>query len=533
MILKKPYAFLIKHFRLIHLIIALATIFLTYKTSKIVLFFNAYIKNGYRLTESNLASNYVTILMYLAVLLILLVAIVIYLLFKEKDKPRKYYVYLIVYYILLFSLLAFAHNALNSLEITTVSAKTVRMYRDLSLIFSLPQYFFLVFTLIRGIGFDIKKFNFSKDISELQIEAKDNEEFEFVVDLPTYKIKRTIRRSLRELKYFALENTFVLICVLIIIALVIGTTIYTNRNTYSQTYEENQTFTLNNYKVRVLDTIISPLDYNGHVLTKGKSYLIVLLSMENKTNTSKVLNKDDYRLLIDDKIVYPTTNKNEYFIDLGNPYANQKIAKKSTSNYAFIYEITNEEIRSEYTLRIQEYLDYRNNEIIANYKEIKIKPAVIKTLETVKSVNLNEKLDLSASTLSKSDLLVSNYEITKSYKYNYTFCIDSDCQTSIDTVDATYQTEKAKTLLVLSYTLNLDATTPYKNNIKSNLAFFNDFLKVKYTYDNKEYTSAVVNKTPNNITDKVVLELPAEIKNAANISLIFTIRDKVYSIVLK
>jgi len=532
-ILKKPYAFLIKHFRLIHLIIAFATIFLAYKTSRIVLFFNAYIKNGYRLTESNLASNYVTILMYLTVLLILLVAIVIYLLFKEKDKPRKYYAYLITYYILLFGLLTFAHNALNSLEITTVAAKTVRMYRDLALILSLPQYFFLVFTLIRGIGFDIKKFNFSKDISELQIEAKDNEEFEFVVDLPTYKVKRTLRRTLREFKYFALENTFVLICVTVIIALVIGTEIYTNRNTYSQTYQENDVFSLNNYQVRVLDTTISPLDYNGNVLTKKKSYLIVLLSIENNTNLYKALNKDDFRLLVDDKIIYPTTNKNEYFIDLGTPYTSQKIAKKATSTFIFIYELNNNQIKDEYTLRIQEYLDYRNNEIIANYKEIKIKPTLVKDIEKVKTVNLNEELDLSKSSLSNSKILVSSYEITKSYKYNYTFCIDDECQTSVDTVDASYQTEKEKTLLVLNYTLSLDETIPYKANIKSNSSFFNDFLKVKYTYDNKEYTAIPTNKTPNGMTDKVILELPGEIKSATNISLVLNIRNKEYNIVLK
>lgn len=533
MILKKPYAFLIKHFRLIHLMIALATIFLAYKTSRIVLFFNAYIKNGYRLTESNLASNYVTPLMYLVVISILLIGIIIYLLFKSKDKPRKYYVYLIIYYILIFSLLTFAHSALNSLEVTTVTAKAVRMYRDLSLIFSLPQYFFLVFTLIRGIGFDIKKFNFSKDISELQIEAKDNEEFEFVVDLPTYKVKRTLRRTLRELKYFILENTFVLVCVTVIIALVIGTEIYSARNTYSQVYQENKEFSLNNYKVRVLDSNISPLDYNGNTLTKDKSYLIVLLSINNQTSLYKALNKDDFRLLVDDKIIYPTTNKNEYFIDLGTPYTNQKIAKKSTSNYIFIYELNKSQIKDEYTLRIQEYLDYRNNEIIANYKEIKLKPSLLEDIEKVKTVNLNEELDLSSSSLSNSKLLVSSYEITKSYKYNYTFCIDSECQTSVDTVDASYQTEKEKTLLVLNYTLSLDETSPYKTNIKSNLSFFNDFLKVKYTYDNKEYTTIPTNKTPNGMTDKVILELPGEIKNATNISLVLNIRNKEYNIVLK
>lgn len=533
MILKKPYAFLIKHFRLIHFVLALMTIYLAYSVNKIVLFFNSYIGAGYRLIESNVAGNYVTVWMYIAVVLVLLIAIIIYLLFKTKDKPSKYYVYFIVYYIFLFSLLTLAYNVLQSIEITVVDAKTVRLYRDLSLILSLPQYFFLIFATFRGIGFDIKKFNFSKDLNELQIEAKDNEEFEFVLDIPSYKIKRTFRRTLRELKYFLLENVFGVIALLVLISGVIGTTIYMNRNVYRTTYKENQTFTFNNYKMRILNSVITPYSYNGNELLENQTYLVVLISVQNNTTLSKSLNKDNFRLLVDNDTIYPTLNKNEYFIDLGTPYSNQKIAKQSTSTYAFVFELTEEQIKEDYTLRIQESLNYRKGEIIANYKEINLKPGVIDTIEKVKTVNLNEELDLKTSSLSNSKLLISNYEVTKSYKYNYNFCINDECQVSTDTVDATYQTEKEKTLLVLTYTLELDENTPYKNNTKSDMSFFDHFLKVKYTYNDKEYISTIINKTPNTMTDKVILETDGEVKSATKITLLITIRNKEYNIILK
>ncbi len=533
MILKKPYAFLIKHFKLIHFILAILTIFLAYRINKLVLFFNSYIEAGYRLTESNIASNYINVWMYIVVVLALLISIIVYLLLKFKDKPRKYYAFFITYYIFLFSLLTVAFSALQGIELTVIDAKTIRIYRDLSLLFSLPQYFFLIFASFRGIGFDIKKFNFSKDISDLQIAAEDNEEFEFILDVPSYKIKRTLRRTLRELGYFLLENTFAVTATILLLGGIVGTIIYVNRDTYIANYKENQNFALNNYKMIVLDSTITPFSYNGEILVKDKNYLVVLINIQNNSSLKKELNKDNFRLLVNNKIIYPTTNKNEYFIDLGTPYAGEKIAANSNNTYAFIYELNNEDIKDQYTLRIQESLSYRDNEIIASYKQVILKPKLTNTITKLNEVKLNEELDLKDSVLSDSKLLISNYEVTKSYKYNYNFCIDDECQVSVDTVDATYQTEKEKMLLVLTYSLTLDESIPYKDNIKNDIYFFNNFLKIEYTYNGKEYISSAINKTPNNITDKVILETDGEIKDGSSIKLILNIRDKEYYIILK
>ena len=47
MILKKPYAFLIKHFRLINFLLAALAGFIVYKTYSIVNFFTSYVNNNY------------------------------------------------------------------------------------------------------------------------------------------------------------------------------------------------------------------------------------------------------------------------------------------------------------------------------------------------------------------------------------------------------------------------------------------------------------------------------------------------------
>ena len=48
MILKKPYAFLIKKFRLIHLVLSFLIGFILYRSVLIVKFFIEYIKNNYK-----------------------------------------------------------------------------------------------------------------------------------------------------------------------------------------------------------------------------------------------------------------------------------------------------------------------------------------------------------------------------------------------------------------------------------------------------------------------------------------------------
>ena len=61
MILRKPYAFLIKYFRLIHLFISLLIVYLIYKTNNMYNFFKDYITDD--IVEIH-ATKYVNFLVY-------------------------------------------------------------------------------------------------------------------------------------------------------------------------------------------------------------------------------------------------------------------------------------------------------------------------------------------------------------------------------------------------------------------------------------------------------------------------------------
>jgi hypothetical protein len=52
----------------------------------------------------------------------------------------------------------------------------------------------------------------------------------------------------------------------------------------------------------ILDSSITPFSYNGSILTKNKNYLVVLISIQNNTILEKELNKDNFRLIVNNKI---------------------------------------------------------------------------------------------------------------------------------------------------------------------------------------------------------------------------------------
>ena len=119
-----------------------------------------------------LSSNYINVFIYIAPIIIIGLSILIFYLMKYKDKPRLYYIILIIVSILCTGVYTYLYLNIRSLETTTVSARIIRLYRDIARSNFYVLFVMCIPTLIRGLGFDIKKFNFSKDLKELNSQNK-------------------------------------------------------------------------------------------------------------------------------------------------------------------------------------------------------------------------------------------------------------------------------------------------------------------------------------------------------------------------
>ena len=236
MILRKPYAFLIKHFKLIHLILTGLYIFLVAKVSSLLNYYNNLIAG----TEGKLkAITYVTNYYLIAIILSIIICLIVFWLMHYKKKPKLLYLILIVFYIIVEIIINISYSGLETIYISSLDAKTTRLYRDLLEIIIIFQYISIAFTLVRGLGFDIKKFNFKEDISELELDITDDEEVELTLG-NTNGLQRKARRQFRELKYYYKENKIFINVIIILAIIFLASTITINKEVINKVYKEKE-----------------------------------------------------------------------------------------------------------------------------------------------------------------------------------------------------------------------------------------------------------------------------------------------------
>lgn len=535
MILRKPYAFLIKNFKIIHLFIAALMGYLLYKSYNIVEFFGESVANNYTaIVSGQVAGLYITYFMYGALILVLLFLISVYYLLSHKDKPRKFYMYAIIYYIVLFIVFSVFYKFINTLTNETISSSSLRAYRDISILAALPQIFFLVYTFVTFTGFNIKKFNFGEDLKELEIQEDDNEEFEFTIGFKGYKTERNLRRFAREFKYYLKENSFVISVILVIVVIITLTSIFLNREVYNKSYSVNDSILHNTFGVSVEDSIVSNLSYNGEIINKEKYYVVLKMNIINNGNISRSLDYSNFILEIGKKSIKPNLEKSLYFKDFATPYYGEKVSKNSSRTIGLVYEIDSSDIKENYKLKIYRGVSAKPGQIVAKYNEIKIRPVLINKVADANEVELNEELEFIYSNIGDTKFKVKSFQFSKSFQYSYDKCEKEICTTIDDIVSIDYTVlGDYRMLLVLNYELSLDKESAYYKGSSSLKDFVNNFMKIRYMINDKIYYSNVIYKTPKSLKDKMVLQVKSNVNEADSVDVIFTVRNKNYIINLK
>ncbi len=529
MILKKPYAFIIKHFRIIHLIALIPMIYLLIRTRGIVSFFAEYVRNGYTLSGNimlaNLSASYINWFMYLAVFVILIIFLILAFILQYKNKPTRFYNISILYYFGIFILISLGLVIFQSIEADTLDNTLARVIRDLIYIIHYSEYIFIIFTAVRGVGFNIKKFDFKGDIEDLQISSEDNEEFEFLVGKDSYKTKRTIRRFLREFTYYYKENKFIFTIIIIIMIGILGTTIYTKKAVYQREYSINENIAFSYFNFKVLNAYMTNLDMKGNVLKEGKKYLIIEAQVTNRTRDAHVLSYGNLQLVINKLRIPPNLNIANNFQDFGRPFSGTLIKGNTDDSYIFVYEMDEDLISNNYYLEVYSGYDGAIGGIGALTKNVKLVPNMINSNVLSNKVNLGTNIKIDNKQLGDSEVNIVDYSFTNRFTYLQGGIIK---ELYIDVTKDINQT-----LMVLNYELKLDENSSYMKVNKSFKSFFEDFMTIKYTYDGTDYYSKVSLLNPANYKDRLVFKINNNITNATNIYAIITVRNIAYEIKLK
>ena len=534
MILRKPYAFLIKHFKLIHIIILVCLSIMLLNLADISSLFrtlqstSTYIYAG--------ADVYINKSIYLFIIISLVLSSIVYYLFKVKNKPRRFYLFLIIYFLASLFCYMYIYRTMNMMIDNSLDSEIIILVKDLSLLLSLPGYVFILICFIRGIGFNIKKFNFSKDLDDLKISEKDREEFEFTLGQNNYKYMRTFRRTIREFKYYVLENKFAIsmICLGIVIVLTISGIYYYNG--YLKKLSESESSSVNGITYTVNNSYITANDSNGEMILKDYKFVIVDLSLYNSTSLTKTLDLEKI-VLANGKLIYnPTLTMNAKFYDLGKPYQEKQILLPNTiSNATLTFQIPKTVKNNNFTLKVQYSLEGKYKNFKANYKNFDVNAKNIDTEEINEEHKINEEIKTNVVDKNFFAFTIKSYLIKDSYSSKYVRCSnESDCKLLSSLITLDMKTSSiTNTMMIIDYDAIVNNDNNFYKSLNTYDKIFGNYLTVVYKIGDKIKREKAIIKDSKEIDNKLFVEVNREIVNADQIYLQFDFRNNNYIVDLK
>ena len=535
MILRKPYAFFIKYFRVINLIMAVLMCFLVYRSFKIGSFLSDYLTDYSKASTDFNLSNYINIYSFILVLVvIILITSVLSVLFIKK-KPKKLYIINLVIYILIMILYGVDYGFMHDVYTKILSVPETRAIRDITFIAMFLQIFALILTLIRATGFDIKQFDFGSDLEQLNIDVKDNEEFEVAVEFDKNKVRRNFRSKIRNLRYVYEEHKFVINLAFIIILIITIFLIFIFRNIYTAHYNENQAFAVSDIGVDVLGSYLTDTDESAKKVTDD-ILVVVKFDVKKLSSSEKVvINTGLFTLHVQGKSYSQTINYNSDLSDIGVPYTDQRLSTDFES-YLLTFEIPKEYKTKKLTLKVNDNLSYISGQIGAKNNYVTLKPKDL--LEPSKGTknNVTEIQSYKGSILGDSNFALNEFSVGNKFKSEYNFCAKNDnCYTSYEYVTPTASGNYAKTLIKMNgeftpdESMNLDTENLYY--------FLNSFGTIYYKIGDKWYNHKIDSKLvrPKMKTEQGIyyIEVNKDVEKASNIYFTFTIRNFTYEYVLK
>lgn len=524
MILRKPYAILIKNFKLIHIVLSALMIYLFYKTYSVLNFFNEYFGDVATTIGSEVHRSLFGAFPIIVSIIVVIGSSIILALMLFKDKPITFYIYNIFTYSLYIIYFVITSSFVKTLEISLVDIRILKILHDITTIALLFEAIAIIIVIIRSTGFDIKSFNFKKDLEDLNIEYEDNEEFELNTEIDTNKLKREFNKKVRHFKYAYLENKLLLNILFGTFAFLIIFAIYLNNSVINRRYNLNKSFKTNQFILNFTDSYLTQTDFRGNIIDDEK-YLVVVRVKTQALYKVAPLDVGSIYLRVNGKNYYHKTKYKTKTSDLGKTYINQDITSDNNT-YLLTFEIPKSQKNEKMILH---FVDTSNDVI-----RINVTPKKLLKQKNEKTANLNEKLSFTNSPLKNTDITINSSDVNDSFEINYKYCVNKNCYDSKETVKPGTNTNYDMAVLKLTGTLNLDDTLD--TNINTLDKFIKYFGKLRYIVNGEEKTMNIMFKSINTRhgkDDEYYLEVLKEVKSAEEVYIDFDIRNYVYTYKIK
>ena len=295
MVLRKPYAFIIKNFKKIHILLLVLSIYTLFKDNQVMTFVGSFIDtNSYNPMFESIR-DYISLFNYLILLCLMAITGVLIFVLHHKKKPWKAYLLPFFDSGFLFFVLMSISGYFNHYgdESTLV---TIRTLAQLLQIGSLLQYAVFILLFIRITGLDLKKFDFVHDQEYLEIKEEDREEFEVNVEIDKDSITRFFKKQARHAKYLYQEHPLVFHCIFAILLIGIGGYCYYYFGVLHKTYREGDVFSALSYQITIQESYWTDKDYRGEVINPNKDYVALVIRMKNNGAT-RAISAERFHLL--------------------------------------------------------------------------------------------------------------------------------------------------------------------------------------------------------------------------------------------
>lgn len=521
MVFRKPYAFLIKNFKKIHILLLALCGYVYYKLFVLLRFIKEFIVYGTYNKNLEGISTKIGSPVYLSIVLIILITIAIMVLLIYKKKPWKLYLVILVNYIVMIYGLILVTNFFNSFSVTDTTTG-VLLPRDIVNITSILQYPTILIILMRIIGLDIKKFKFNTDEEFIELNSKDREEFEVNIEIDKDSFKRTYKKLIRNIGYVYQEHKYIINTIIIILVIALIGYSYYYFGIKHKKYKQGELYSVGIYDIKVEDTFITDKDATGEVLEKDNKFVIVRVYMKNKSDQKVDPNFKRFHLMNRSINKTSTLYYDDVFDDMG-----RGISKDNTLNsneekeFMLVYKVPKDLKNKNFVMYYQEY----NGQNKTYVRKIKLKIKDVSRIETTEKYNLEENINFKLLNDKEEQIALEEASFENTITYNRYICESTyDCHIKEINLPA----RKGERILKIVFN-----SSEYEG--KEFVDFTSQYGIIKYVdNDSKEHSIEVKNSIDTEYEGKeIYLSVPEEVATAKEVYIDYKIRNKEYIVKVK
>lgn len=516
MIFRKPYAFLIKNFRKIHVVLLMLCGFILYKTMQLSGFIKEFITYVSYDPYLEPITNYTSFLFYLFAILVVIVSATLLFLLRKKKKPWILYLVPTITYVLLIFIFMVVQNYFATYEGGSVTA-TARAFRDFLNIAMIPQYVTLFIFIIRIIGLDLKRFSFGNDEEFTELNQDDREEVEVSFEFDKNIFKRQFHKLIRVVGYFYEEHKFLMNAIFGMVTIfLIGYSAYYYMS--HKTVKETQMLNANGYSIVVNESYYTSRDKVGNILEENSSFVILNLTVKNNGSQRK-MNMSNFHLVNGaTDITYSGSTYSKYFNDIGKEYDIREFTTGEERTFALIFKVDQKLKKNNFVLYYQQYKSYKNIYL----RKMKLNLKDVSLITKNPSKNIGEELKITYPNGSKKNMTFESATLTDKISYNKESC-DEDDNCRISSFDLSLS-ENYKILEIKFSSSSFEG--------EELIDFSTNYGKIRYI-DNENITRELkiedALENTSYLGKYLYLKIPTELENVKSIEILYTVRNQQYS----